>query len=82
MSFFQVNTPLPHIPDDLTIPQFMLREASGRPTRPRNVPFFIDDGTGRAASYEEVSVSVGMRSKDSTDLVARSIIGHTPLRTR
>lgn len=54
MTLFQVATPLPHVPDDLTIPQFMLREMGGRPTRPRNAPFFIEDGTGRAISYEEV----------------------------
>ena len=54
MSTFQVDTPLPHIPDDLTIPQFFLREISGRPVRPRDVPFFIEDATGRKISYEEV----------------------------
>ncbi|KAF5323577.1 hypothetical protein D9611_005726 [Ephemerocybe angulata] len=54
MATFQVDTLLPHIPDDLTIPQFMLREMSGRPVRPRNVPFFIEDGTGRQVTYEEV----------------------------
>ncbi|KAJ2919291.1 hypothetical protein MD484_g1184, partial [Candolleomyces efflorescens] len=54
MTLFQVDTPLPHIPDNLTIPQFMLREMSGRPVRPRNTPFFIEDTTGRNVTYEEV----------------------------
>ncbi|KAJ2932669.1 hypothetical protein H1R20_g4405, partial [Candolleomyces eurysporus] len=54
MALFQVDTPLPHIPDNLTIPQFMLREIDGRPVRPRNVPFFIEDATGRKITYEEV----------------------------
>ena len=55
MSEFTVNTPLPHIPDNLTIPQFILREiASPRPQRSLSVPFFIDDKTGRRISYEEV----------------------------
>lgn len=55
MSEFTVNTPLPHIPDNLTIPQFILREiASPRPQRSSSVPFFIDDKTGRRISYEEV----------------------------
>jgi len=53
MPEFANPTPLPHIPDDLTIPQFMLREVTGRPQRPSNVPFFIEDATGRQVSYEE-----------------------------
>jgi 4-coumarate--CoA ligase len=55
MAQFRNPVPLPTIPDDLTIPQFMLREITGRPTRPSNVPFFIHDATGRAINYEEVS---------------------------
>ncbi|KAH6916914.1 amp dependent CoA ligase [Coprinopsis sp. MPI-PUGE-AT-0042] len=54
MSEFRNPVPLPRIPDDLTIPQFMLREISGRPARPSNVPYFIHDATGRAINYEEV----------------------------
>ncbi|KAF9477527.1 amp dependent CoA ligase [Pholiota conissans] len=54
MTEFHSPVPLPHIPDDLTIPQFFLRtESPGRPIRPRNVPFFIDDASGRAVTYEE-----------------------------
>jgi hypothetical protein len=58
MATFQVDTPLPHIPDDLTIPQFILREIGGRPVRPRDIPFFIEDATGRKVSYEEVCSSL------------------------
>lgn len=59
MTLFQNPIPLPHVPDDLTIPQFMLREQ--RPailTRPRNVPWFIDDKTGRSYTFEEVTIHV------------------------
>ncbi|TFK30835.1 amp dependent CoA ligase [Coprinopsis marcescibilis] len=53
MSLFYTTQPLPNIPDDLTIPQFMLREISGRPRRPSNVPYFVEDLTGRRIGYEE-----------------------------
>ena len=57
MTIFQnYLSPLPPIPDNLTIPQFILRELElpGRPVGPRNVPYFIDNGSGRAYNYEEV----------------------------
>ncbi|PPQ65777.1 hypothetical protein CVT24_011994 [Panaeolus cyanescens] len=55
MSEFRSTVPLPPIPDDISIPQFILRsQCTPRPQRPRNVPFFIEDGTGRTLSYEEV----------------------------
>lgn len=55
MSEFHSPVPLPGIPDNLSIPQFILREHSPlRPIRPRNVPFFIEDSTGRGITYEEV----------------------------
>ncbi|KAH9486564.1 4-coumarate--CoA ligase-like 1 [Psilocybe cubensis] len=42
---------------DLTIPQFILRGSGTnelpRPARPSNVPFFIEDRTGRGVVYEE-----------------------------
>ncbi|KAI0080345.1 amp dependent CoA ligase [Panus rudis PR-1116 ss-1] len=47
--------PLPHIPDDLTIPQFLLD--SRHPVRPLNAkgnPWFIEELTGRAIGLEEV----------------------------
>jgi len=55
MSEFRSPVPLPHVPDDLSIPQFIFRSGtSGRPVRPSNAPFFIEDGTGRAVTYEQV----------------------------
>ncbi|KAI0270030.1 acetyl-CoA synthetase-like protein [Gloeopeniophorella convolvens] len=45
---------LPHIPDNLTVPQFMLD--SWHPTRPvsQSNPWFVEDATGRAIGFEEV----------------------------
>jgi len=45
----------PHIPDDLTLCQFILD--SEHPLRPaRNgIPWFIEDTTGRRVGFEEVS---------------------------
>ncbi|KAJ3514401.1 hypothetical protein NLJ89_g2402 [Agrocybe chaxingu] len=55
MTLFGPKAPLPPIPDDVSIPQFMLRAADpSRPLRPSNIPFFIEDKTGRAISFEEV----------------------------
>lgn len=59
MSEFRSPVPLPRIPDNLTIPQFILRtggdasESPSRPVRPSNVPFFIEDKTGRGVTYAE-----------------------------
>ncbi|KAG2023019.1 phenylacetyl-CoA ligase [Coprinopsis cinerea AmutBmut pab1-1] len=53
MTIFRSPVPLPAFPDDLTVPQFMFSPAPNRPLRPRNVPFFIEDATGRRVSYEE-----------------------------
>ncbi|KZT72452.1 acetyl-CoA synthetase-like protein [Daedalea quercina L-15889] len=47
--------PLPAIPDDLTIPQFMLD--TGHPSRPktdRNRAWMIEEGTGREVGEEEL----------------------------
>ena len=44
------------IPDDLTLPQFILD--STHPTRPirrEGIPWLIDDTTGRKIGFEEVS---------------------------
>lgn len=55
MTEFRSPVALPPIPDQLSIPQFILRPGSPNgPNRPRNSPFFIEDGTGRTVSYEEV----------------------------
>ena len=58
MTVFQNPAPLPYIPDDLTVAQFILREyLPSRPLRPRNVPYFIEDSTGREVNYEEVRIN-------------------------
>lgn len=47
--------PCPHIPDDLTVPQFILDEHHPlRPNRPDTCPWLIEDATGRGIGYEEV----------------------------
>ena len=45
----------PPIPHDLTTAQFMLDTChSTRPIRTENIPWIIDDSTGRRIGYEEV----------------------------
>lgn len=46
---------LPFIPDNVTLPQFILD--APHPTRPirKRSPWLIDDGTGRKVGFEEVS---------------------------
>ena len=47
---------LPVIPDDLTLPQFILDSShSTRPIRKDGIPWLVDDNTGRQIGYEEVS---------------------------
>ncbi len=54
---------LPHIPDDLTIPQFMFDYRSPeKPARPDHVPFFIDDHSGRPVFERQVQLSVSILS--------------------
>lgn len=49
--------PLPHIPDDLTLPQFLLDCAHPRrPVRKEGIPWLIEDATGRRIGFEEVRV--------------------------
>ena len=48
---------LTDIPDDLTIPQFFLDHHHPlRTVRPQGVPWLVDDVSGRAVAYEEVSI--------------------------
>lgn len=58
MTIFQSSTALPAIPDNITIPQFILSELqlSSRPVRPRNVPYFIDNGSGRSYNHHQVGL--------------------------
>ena len=47
---------LPHIPDNVTLAQFMLDvHHPCRPTRKHGVPWFIEDHTGRTLGFEEAS---------------------------
>jgi len=54
------------IPDDLTLPQFILDSTHPtRPIRKEGIPWFIDDTTGRKIGFEEVSR--GMTDDDLVD---------------
>ncbi|KAI9461168.1 amp dependent CoA ligase [Russula earlei] len=52
--------PLPYIPDDLTLPQFILDSTHGcRPSRrPQGTPWLIEDATGRKVGYKEIQSRV------------------------
>ena len=57
--FHGPNGPLPHVPDDVTLVQFMLD--SDHPSRPvkrvlQGNPWMIEDATGRHIGYGEVRV--------------------------
>ncbi|KAJ7091870.1 phenylacetyl-CoA ligase [Mycena belliarum] len=56
MSAFSSSIPLPLIPDDLTLEQFILRDTgdSGRPRRPNSAPWLICDTTGRTVYLKEI----------------------------
>jgi hypothetical protein len=46
---------LSHVPDDLTVAQFILDSSHPtRPVRSHEVPWLIDDKTGRKVGFEEV----------------------------
>jgi 4-coumarate--CoA ligase len=47
------------VPDDMTVPQFMLDSTHPRrPRRPPGAPWLIQEGTGREVHYEEVILHV------------------------
>ncbi|KAJ7751240.1 amp dependent CoA ligase [Mycena maculata] len=49
------STPLPHVPDDLTLPQFFLDfHHPARPIRPKNTPWLIENSTGRPIAFDEL----------------------------
>lgn len=51
--------PLVHIPDDVTLPQFLFDQhhpLGGEALHSRSPTYFIDDATGRHINGEEVSV--------------------------
>ncbi|TFK77290.1 phenylacetyl-CoA ligase [Pluteus cervinus] len=50
-------SPMPFdVPDDLTIPQFILSTdaSSTRPTRPSHVPWLVEDASGRGIHFDEL----------------------------
>lgn len=52
-----VSNGLPYIPDDLTLPQFMLDyQHLARPVRKDGIPWLIEDSTGRRIGFEEVKI--------------------------
>lgn len=56
MSEYVAEGILPVIPDDLTVPQFILDSShSTRPIRKQDIPWLVDDTTGRRIGFEEVS---------------------------
>lgn len=56
MTDFQtVHDPLPHIPDNLTVAQFMLDyQHDIRPTLNSQMPCLVDDRTGHVINFEMV----------------------------
>ncbi|OAX33663.1 acetyl-CoA synthetase-like protein [Rhizopogon vinicolor AM-OR11-026] len=68
-----------YVPDDLTLPQFILDSHHPlRPVRPSHVPWFIDDASGRGFGHEEVrartyglanGLSLQFRIKDNDSVV-------------
>jgi hypothetical protein len=59
MTIFSTPSGLPPIPDDLSVPEFMLDFASSyRPRRPLSAPWLIDDATGRRFDYNQVNARV------------------------
>jgi 4-coumarate--CoA ligase len=48
--------PIGIIPDDLTLPQFVLDSShSTRPIRKEGIPWLVEETTGRQIGFEEVS---------------------------
>ncbi|KAJ3556064.1 hypothetical protein NM688_g2238 [Phlebia brevispora] len=59
MDFVCPYGPLPHIPDDVTIPQFLLDSWHPiRPVKKELTPWFIEDATGRGITSEEIRARV------------------------
>lgn len=62
MEIYSPSGPLPHIPDDLkvTVPQFIFEcQHAARPERHADIPWLIDDVTGRRLSGNEVCLCHG-----------------------
>lgn len=59
MEIYSPAGTLPILPDDLTIPQFIFEFKHGtRPTRGSDVPWLIEDETGRGIGGNEVSLII------------------------
>jgi hypothetical protein len=55
--FVSPGGPLPHIPDDLTLTQFILDSTHERmPIRPQGATWLVEDATGRKVGLEEVTI--------------------------
>ncbi|KAF7356535.1 4-coumarate--CoA ligase-like 7 [Mycena venus] len=55
MPEFSTARTLPHIPDDVTVEQFILRDDHpARPVRPQSSPWLVADGTGVEVSLQEI----------------------------
>ncbi|GLB45474.1 putative AMP-binding enzyme [Lyophyllum shimeji] len=69
MDIYSPSAPLPSIPDDLTVPQFIFDAVHEcRPGRKPGVPWLIEDETGRAIGEEELrrrttGLANGLRSR-------------------
>ncbi|KAG7444137.1 phenylacetyl-CoA ligase [Guyanagaster necrorhizus] len=69
--FYSKVGSLPHVPDDLTIPQFILDYAHPiRPERPNGVPWLVTDRSGRKIHLDEIQrrtngLAVGLKEKFS-----------------
>ena len=56
--FVSSGSPVSHIPDSLTLAQFMLDSTHPyRPLRDVSAPWLIEDATGRKIGLEEVSMA-------------------------
>ncbi|KAI0040813.1 amp dependent CoA ligase [Auriscalpium vulgare] len=57
--FVSLSGPLPHVPDDVTLVQFILDATHpSRPLRHPDSPWLIEDATGRTVSFEEIRTRV------------------------
>ncbi len=57
--FYSKVGKLPHVPDDLSLPQFILdHDHPIRPKRPKDVPWLVTDKSGRKMGLDEVCPSI------------------------
>lgn len=76
MPDFHSDRTLPHIPDDVTLEQFILGYPhEARPRRPDFAPWLVSDKTGRQIRLEEVS-QVDLETGDFGDWATDSETGN------